>query len=113
MTNNEKSLLLYLETCAVDHGGAVEGRRMNDEDFALAARWSVEGFITFERIRARDIKPDQQRVATHGVSLSQAAWEAAHKERRARAVRMDAKRRWRTIAEKRAEDAAEGAGETA
>ena len=35
-TNDEKSLLLYFETQAVDYGGLIESARMNDADFAKA-----------------------------------------------------------------------------
>lgn len=35
-TRDEKSLLLYFETQAVDYGGTLEGVRMNADDFAIA-----------------------------------------------------------------------------
>ncbi|MGD7036156.1 hypothetical protein [Methylotuvimicrobium buryatense] len=36
MTKNEKRLLLYLETCSVDHGGLVHTQHMNSDDMQIA-----------------------------------------------------------------------------
>lgn len=83
LNKEEKSLLLYLETCAVDCSGAVDSRRMNKEDFDIAERWNKEGFINFCRIRFRYVGLGK----THCVVLSEGAWEMAHKERKARAAR--------------------------
>lgn len=103
MTRDELSLLLYLETCAVDFGGAVDARRMNKEDFDTAAQWAREGFIEFGRICAADIKTTGPQQRTQWVRLSDAAWTQAHAERRARFARVYAKRNWRTTKEHRAQ----------
>ena len=84
MNRIEQSLLLYLETCAVDHGGKVESVRMNEEDHAIARRWTVEGFIIFRRIKFKEIRGTR----THTAALSEPAWEAAHRLRRERVARM-------------------------
>lgn len=98
MTGDELSLLLFLETRAVDHGGKVQTAHMNESDFEIADAWHKSGFVQFGRVRHRDITAG----GSHWVRLSEAAWEAAHTERRARAKRMWAKRAWQTAAEKNA-----------
>lgn len=50
MTKQQRSLLLFLETQAVDHGGLVKGEHMNADDFAQARRWNESGFLRFSRI---------------------------------------------------------------
>lgn len=91
MSRDELSLLLYLESCAVDHGGKVEARRMNEDEFAIADGWKTAGFILFGRMKAAEILKERKkhiaRQATNWVVLSEAAWAAAHAERRARCVR--------------------------
>jgi hypothetical protein len=97
MNKDERSLLLYLETRAVDFGGAVDTRHMNKEDVAIAEKWKKEGFIDWGRIQFKDIT--QQR-GSQWVSFSDAAWREAHRERRARNKRMDKKRMWLKAGEK-------------
>ena len=97
MTRDELSLLLYLETRAVDHRGAIDPRHMNDEDFAIAERWNKSGYVAFCRILAADCTE----VRTHLCRLSEAAWADAHAERRARAERLWAGRSWMTTEEAR------------
>jgi hypothetical protein len=96
MTKGQLSLLLYLETRAVDHSGRVNGAQMNKEDMDQARQWADEGFIGFGRIVMKDHTPE----GTHWVELSDAAWTAAHQERRARANRMLDERRWTKTSEK-------------
>jgi hypothetical protein len=127
MTKDERSLLLYLETCAVDHTGKVDGIKMNDEDRAIAERWAQEGFIKYGRVCAADAFPcatapeeeflteeDEDEGSSapllprssklNWVQLSEEAWTLAHAERRARAERLWAKRDWRTTEEYRNEE---------
>ena len=87
MNKDERSLLLYFETAAVDYGGKLDARRMNDIDFANARQWSDEGFIHFGRIKASDIAHNFD----HWCILTEAAWTEAHQERRARNVRVEGK----------------------
>src|SRR3972149_3347597 len=82
--------LLYYETRAVDYGGRVDVRRMNQVDIEIAKRWNAEGFIRFGRIAARHITTD----GTHWCILSEEAWTLAHKERRARQERLWLKKDW-------------------
>ena len=97
-TKEQRSLLLYLEARSVDNSGRVDGQHMNGDDFEQAAAWHDAGFIGFGRIASEDCSE----YGSYWVTLSDAAWEAAHRERRASAERMLAKRNYRTTAEKRA-----------
>src|SRR6266852_5007231 len=83
MSKDELSLLLFLETRAVDHGGKVQTAHMNAGDFEIAKKWNKKGFILFGRVRHRDITQG----GSHWCQLSEAAWEAAHAERKTRAAR--------------------------
>lgn len=99
MSRDERTLLLYLETRAVDHGGAVDTHRMNGDDMTTAKEWAESGFIGFGRIVFRDAKSLPDGVS-HWVELSERAWQLAHLERRNRAKRMSDKRTWRKTSEK-------------
>jgi hypothetical protein len=101
MSKCEKSLLLYLETRAVDHGGLVCTQHMNSEDMATAKRWSESGFVRFGRLAA-DCLPGRHGGSTHWCELSDDAWTLAHSERRERYTRINSKRKWLTTDEKRA-----------
>ncbi len=107
LNQDERSLLLYLEQCAVDHAGRMNILRVNDEDMTILKRWSSEGFIEFGRIVLAN-------CATNGsnwVRLSDAAMEQAHAERKARALRMWRKRVYETTAEAAAAAAAAEKGD--
>lgn len=88
-TPQERSLLLYFETCAVDHGGTFEAVRMNANDFAIADRWRERGFIRYGRISAHTMRLKGCAPRTHWVLLSSKAWREAHAERRARFRRVN------------------------
>ncbi len=90
MSRDEKSLLLYFETVSVDYGGAVDARRMNKEDFEIAAQWKKDGFIKFGRVYSKDLITSR----THWVEMTPEAWHLAHLERKIRAERMWTRRSW-------------------
>jgi hypothetical protein len=96
MNKTERSLLLYVETCAVDYGGRMNAERINTEDREILDRWKKAGFVNYGRI----IEADINRNGSLWVQLSEEAWTVAHSERRARAERMWTKRRYTTTAEK-------------
>lgn len=98
LTKDERSLLLFLETRAVDHRGRVDTKHMNSEDMAIAAQWHLEGFVNFGRIASEDLN----QYGSHWCHLSEQAWMLVAEERKARAERMWAKRTWKTTDEKRA-----------
>ena len=98
LTKDQRSLLLFFETCAVDYSGLIEGIRMNADDFKIAEDWNESGFIEFGRVCFEDIKKMFKKKA-HWCSLSKDAWKLAHEERLARAIRIVEKRTWRKTKE--------------
>ena len=99
MSRDERSLLLYLETRAVDHGGLVTTPQMNATDFENVEKWKAVGFIEFGRLTHESI--EKLRGSTHWVKLSEKAWLFAHQERRNRYERVNGSRTWQTTEEKR------------
>ena len=97
LTKDQRTLLLYLETRAVDHAGRVDGTAMNEHDFKQAAEWDRQGFVRFGRVASECVTQH----GAHWVEFTDQAWAAAHSERRARAERTRARRTYRTTAEKR------------
>ena len=83
MTREEESLLMYLETRAVDHDGKVDLAHMNDEDHLIVARWAEEGFIVWwRRLLFKEIRRASRRSAiTHHVNLGEQALKEAHRLR--------------------------------
>lgn len=96
MSKQERSLLLYLETCATDLAGRTDQRRMNDDDRVILERWGQEKFVQHGRI----IVDDHNNQGATWVRLSEEAILLAHAERRARMERMWAARRYTTTIEK-------------
>ena len=106
MSPKERSLLLFLETQAVDHSGAVGMAHTNAEERAIMERWTKAGFIESGRIRAKDIEKLNRNnpsnihaCRTMWVRLSPEAWTLVAQERRERAYRTWANRTWRTTKE--------------
>ncbi len=91
MTVEERSLLLYVETCAVDYGGLVHCQRINEADREILKRWDSEGFLSFSRITFKSLGILKDKHHTDLVRLSEEAWALAHEERRARSARMSNK----------------------
>lgn len=98
LTKQQTSLLLFLETRAVNYLGGVAGTHMNAADFDQAKKWSDEGFIEFGRVASHCIADG----VGHWVKLSDEAWALAGAERRARAERGWERRHFETTAERRA-----------
>jgi len=98
MSRDEISLILFLESCAVDYSGRVHGARMNTDDLALARKWHDEGFIEFGRIAMKSINTDGN-LWCH---LSDAAMALAAEARKARADRGWANRTYQTTSDMRA-----------
>jgi len=93
ISKNELSLLLFFETCAVDRGGLVDIRRMNEDDVRIAKNWSAAGFVGFGRVKYDDIKS----TYSHWCELSDEAWTIAHQGRRLRCARLTERREWRKV----------------
>lgn len=89
MTKDERSLLLFFEVACVDQSGGLNTQHMTADDMEIAKRWDSEGFIGFGRINSAIVfNGDRPKTATHWITLSDEAWELAHKERRARSNRI-------------------------
>jgi hypothetical protein len=43
LSKDEKSLLLFFESCAVEYGGKINVRHMNEDDFKIAEAWNRTG----------------------------------------------------------------------
>lgn len=97
MTPEERSLLLYVECCAVDEGGLVDSRKINSDERDILKRWHDEGLISFSRITWDSIQSLVNKHCTDLVYLSEEAWNLAHQERRARQVRMSRKPPYRDL----------------
>lgn len=93
LTKDERSLLLYFETCAVDNSGRVEMIRLNDTDREIAKRWHASGFVRFGRIRAAFVTPR----SSHYTHLSEEAWALVHTLRKERAERGWSNRNFETV----------------
>lgn len=87
MSRDERSCLLYLETCAVDAGGIVEGVRLNGADHAAIQRFADAGMLQFARVPARMLGTGYRDTWTHIVRFHDAAWVLAHQLRRQRGLR--------------------------
>ena len=107
MKKAEKSLLMYLETRAVDHAGSIDSRKMNSEDFELAEKWNEEKFIEFGRICTEDIERKKNFHPTennkHWCHLSEEAFTIVHQLRKVRADSSWKNRTYMTTAEKKEE----------
>ena len=90
LTRKGESLLVYLETRAVDHDGRVDTRKMNKTDMKLAAQWAAEGYIVWwKRLPWAEIERINEVgvVATHHINLGAEAMAIAHRLRGERAER--------------------------
>lgn len=87
MTRDERSFLLYAETCAVDHGGLLEGEKMNREDHEAAVRMVNTGLIRYGRMPSRLLNSPYGKNRTHYVELTESGWVLAQLLRRERADR--------------------------
>jgi hypothetical protein len=99
MKKPERSLLIYCETCAVDHIGKMDPRHLNAADFEILDRWEKEGFIRYGRIEAAEFQGRSRGARTHWCRLSEDAWQEAHWQRRLRAEGSWEDREWRTTSE--------------
>lgn len=95
MTKNQKSLLLFLETCAVDHEVRVNTMHINEEDMEQVKTWHDEGFLMFGRIKDADVN----NYGAHWIEFSEEAWVQVAEFRKDRAIRALANRRYQRTCE--------------
>ena len=86
MSRDERSFLLYAETCCVDGGGLLVGERMNADDHDAAKKFIALGLMAFGRIPSELIGAGPRGV-THYAELTDAGWSLAWELRKARASR--------------------------
>lgn len=99
LNKQQESLLLFLETCVVDHAGAIRSSSMNQSDFDQAEKWHADGFIRFGRITHATIDRNSERH--HWCQFSDEAWLLAQQKRRERAARGWERKHYETTEEKR------------
>lgn len=88
LSRDEKSVLLYAETCLIERGGLLEGMRMNEADIQALKKFKEAGSLDFGRIPSKTIgtliHPHNGGQYTHWVTFHEPAWQAAHALRRLR-----------------------------
>ena len=83
MNKEERSLLLYLESRSVDNYGKLDGQHMSQQDSKIIDNWKQKGLIKFTRIMSEEIIG-----CNYYCELSDEFWKLAHRERKARSLRM-------------------------
>lgn len=86
MSMNERSILLYLESRAVDAGGLCKAVHMNQDDFSDIEKLKAAGLVEFFRIPAALLGQGSDKAWTHWTRLSDAGFELAAACRKLRAV---------------------------
>lgn len=87
LTKDERSLLLFLETIAVDHWGIVDDmRNLNADDIKIMKKWNEESFVIIKRISRKHPRMKGTQL-TYAIRLLGDAWELAHQLRKERALR--------------------------
>jgi hypothetical protein len=96
-TREEKSLVLFFETCLVDGMGRVASAHMNAEDLQIAENLAKEGLIEFGRLNFKTVskfhkpRPSFSRQYTHWVRFTDKAWQLTHQWRRERSEQVFSK----------------------
>ncbi|MDR6397945.1 hypothetical protein ACTOWA_00425 [Herbaspirillum seropedicae] len=83
LSRDEKSVLLYAETCMVDSSGLLESVRLNGEDLAALKRLQDAGLLNYGRVPSELLQ--QAKGKTYWVTFTERAWDIAHQLRRQRA----------------------------
>lgn len=88
LSKSERGILLYAETCLVDFGGLLEGRRMNNADIDALKKFQQAGVLEFGRIPLKTLGMLMKagREPTYWVTFNDASWALAHALRRHRAA---------------------------
>ncbi|MDP1712925.1 MAG: hypothetical protein Q8K86_10775 [Candidatus Nanopelagicaceae bacterium] len=99
LTKDQKSLLLYFETCLVDNHGMVDSAKMNDDDHKIVADWQMKGYVQFARFPAKWLmeRKNMMHGTAHQVRLSAEAMTDAHRLRAERAARMISEEKQREL----------------
>jgi hypothetical protein len=89
-TRQEKSILLYAETCLVDNYGRLNQTRMNTEDFENLDKMKAEKLLDYGRLPSKEIEESMKtlgrfQTSTHWVSFTEQAFKLVTEMRRERA----------------------------
>lgn len=84
LSKDEKSILVYVECCAVDAGGLLEGQRMNAADHEALRKFKAAGLLDYGRVPAR-LLGTGARNWTHWCDLNAVGWSLASELRKLRA----------------------------
>lgn len=90
MTREQRSILLYAETCIVDGSGLLEGIRMNEADHQALTKLKDEGFLDYGRVPGSLL--GELKGKTHWINFYESGWQAAHQLRRSRSLKPSASR---------------------
>lgn len=88
LTKDERSALVYAESCAVDFGGLLEAKRMNEADGRAFSKFVGDDILKYGRIPSKfidDVKRKTGRNATHYAQLTPRGWVVAGLLRQRRA----------------------------
>lgn len=91
MTKDERSILLYAESCAVDGSGLMEAVRMNAADFENLRAMQNAGLVLSGRVPFHSKAFERGR--SHWVTLTEDGWALASACRRLRAKQISPWRR--------------------
>lgn len=86
LTKNQRSILVYAETCLVDKSGLLSGERMNRQDLDDLDMFQAESYLRYGRIKL-DLIPPRSGADhfTHWVIFNPRAWALASELRQLRA----------------------------
>lgn len=81
MKRKETELLLLLEICCSERGGALNSKYLKDPetDIEIINRWKNIGLLEFKEI-PKELQSSST-YATHFCALTKTGWDLAHKER--------------------------------
>lgn len=88
LSDDQRRLLLYVESCCVEHGGLMESQRLNHGDHGPLDQLEGSCILTWGRIPSRLLGQFQRNV-THWCDLTDAGWALAHQLRRQQAAKPD------------------------
>jgi hypothetical protein len=91
VTRDQRNVLLYVESCAVDYGGLLDNQYMNTADHDALKELAELGILTYGRIPGK-LLGTFARSVTLWCDLTEAGWTLAHQLRRARAAKPNASR---------------------
>lgn len=93
MSKEEKSALLYAESCLVDFSGLLESNKTNSMDIEAFKKFSSLDLVAFGRIPSELLSSDSPRKCAHWITFNEKAWTIAHALRRRRSENVNQRRK--------------------